>query len=263
MAEMKSLPNSQIYERHMVCKLFQNKKIQDENLDFILPGIFVDGNKRYIVYMMKRLKDKKMAITVDNMVIMQANPDENLLAFRKKHSVGKLDEGDICNIVNDVEIDAQCEGDTFEIIKKEMLLMSFARFIEDIIPEVKYYNGYLTEQSQYAVLSKLKAGTKLYDILHSRMESKKDILVSAKDYINSDDEYIRTSSHALNSFIGGFSRGYVNTIIAKSSHCKSSWTDYNIADSILKGKVGKVVKITPEEDSDVQIRRFIAMICKI
>ena len=278
MSEQKEYPNSSVYERHYIVKLFNNLKIQEECLDSTLPGIFLDGKKRYIVYLMKRLKEKKMAITVDNMVIFQANPDDSLMAFlRKQHKnvyTSKplsddelkkffLSEGDIYDIVHDVGIDAQADSGTFEIIKKEMLLMSFARFIEDMLPEIKHYNKHLSEQSQYAVISKLKAGTKLYDILHTRMESKQDVLVSAMNYINSEDEYIRTSSRVLNSFIGGFSRGYVNTIIAKSSHCKSSWTDFNIADCIINNKAEKIVKITPEEDSDVQIRRFIAMICKI
>jgi hypothetical protein len=236
--------------------------LQDECLDQTLPGIFLNPQRRLLIFLMKALREKKMAITIDNLLLLQVQPDDTLKAFMKKHNVKVLTESELIDML-DIWQHTNCSDDMFEKIKTELLLMSFARFIEDILSEMKYYNGFMTDTAQNVVISKMKAGIKLHDILYGRVQNKRDMLKSAQDYINSDDEYIRTPSQVLNSFIGGFSRGYVNTLIAKSSHCKSSWTDFCIDDMIINGKVHKIVKVTPEEDSDVQIRRHIAALCKI
>src|SRR5690606_2724424 len=108
-----------------------------------------------------------------------------------------------------------------------------------------------------------RKGLRIHQLIYNRATEKRDQFTEMRDLINNDDEYISTCSSALNSYIGGFTRGHVDTVGAKSSHCKSSWTDYNILHTILSGKVSRVDKITPEEKAGLQLRRYAAMILKM
>ena len=127
---------------------------------------------------------------------------------------------------------------------------------------MKYLNSYTRLIHQPVRLGKAREYGRFTDY-STEQEHKRDQLEEAQALINSTEEYISTSSQVLNSYIGGFTRRFVASIIAKSSHAKSSWVDYNILHSLAKGKVRKVVKITPEEDAGTQYRRYIAMIMKI
>lgn len=258
----KEYPKSHVFERAYVIKLFHNKDMLNKHLDSTLPNIFLDKRYRLIIYLMKMLKSKDINITIENMAIYCSRPDNRLNAFFRRHHIGPLSYDELHDILYEPGIDSSSK--LIDIAKKELLNRSFARFVEDAIADIKYMNSYTLEAYHPAILGKAKAITKVHDILYDNVGGNRDQLQEAKHLINSTEEYITTCSQLLNSYIGGFTRGYVDSVIAKSSHCKSSWIDYNILHTISSGKIEKrILKITPEEDAATQLRRYIATICKI
>lgn len=253
-------PKSDVYERAFIVKVFHNEELQERFLDKTLPGTFEDRKRRLIIFLMKALHENKQPISVENMMMLQTNPTDELSAFIRKHKVSLFSEGELYNMVNEIGVDSSSVF--FAEAKDEILKASFARFVEDAISDIKYWNSYNDRDYHTAILGKSKAIIRVHDIIYDRLGEKRDQMEEAKELINDQNEYIPTSSQALNSYLGGFTRGYVDAIIAKSSHGKSSWVDWNILQNIVTGKIAsKVVKVTPEEDAATQLRRYLAMIC--
>lgn len=256
----KEYPKSDVYERACILKLFHNQHLLVKYLDDIYPNVFLDRNYRLVIYLMKQLNRKKVAITIDNMVMLCVNPDEQLLAFVKRHNCKLLSYEELHDIL--YEPGYNTTDTMFEAAREEVLNRAFARFVEEVVSEIKYYNSYTRISYQPVILGKARAISKVHNLLYG-LEKDHNQLEEAKELINSNSEYVATSSQLLNSYIGGFTRKFVASVIAKSGHSKSSWIDYNILHNLSKGRIGKVVKITPEEDGATQYRRYIAMICKI
>jgi len=254
-------PHSDIFERAYLVKLFHNQSLRDKYLPETLPQVFLDRKRRLLVYLMRTLHDNSESITVDNMLMVQSRTSERLDAFMKTHKVAKLSEGEIIDILYDPTVDAR--EVFFDNCKDEILKASFTRFVDDLTSDIKYYNDMNNSKYHSYILSRAKALQKIHTIIYDRMGNKRDVYAETMEKINNPNEYIPTSSRVLNSFIGGFTRGYVATIFAKSSHGKSSWADYNILHNILANKVASVGKITPEEDASTQMTRYVAMICKL
>lgn len=258
---MADYPNSDIFERAYLVKIFHNQTLRDKYLPETLPQVFLDKKRRLAVYLMRRLHDNNEPVTVDNMLMVQSKHSENLEAFMRRHKVDKLSESDLVDMLFDPTVDAREVH--FDSCKDEILRASFTRFVEDLVTDISYYNKLNNKKYHSFILSRFKAGQKIHTLIYGRMGNKRDYYSEAMEMVNNPDEYIPTSSRVLNSYIGGFTRGYVGSVIAKSSHGKSSWVDYNILHNILSGKVASVGKITPEEDAATQLRRHIAMICKL
>jgi len=211
---------------------------------------------------MKRLKQLKTAITVDSMALYCKSEEEQLVAFCKRHKIVLPTYEQLHDILYEPGYDTSDK--LFEEAKLEITNRAFVRFVEDMIDEVKYYNSYAATHSNYKniILGKARAIWKVHNLLYNK-DVKRDQLAEAQSLINLKNEYISTSSQVLNTYIGGFTRKYVASVIAKSSHAKSSWLDYNSAHSIVNNKVKRIVKITPEEDAGTQYRRYLALFCKI
>lgn len=254
---------SDVFEAPYLVKLFHNKELQDKYLMQTLPSIFLDIKKRVIVYLMRKLYEADLNITVDNIISIQAKlkDDAQFRAFLRKHYAKPLSYDDIYDIVHDVSVSS--ETTFFDDIRKEMLSRSFSRFVTDILSDIEYNKSFWTDSHNFDIIVKMKGAIKLYDILQGRKKNNIDYFQETMDLVNGLDEYIPTSSRTLNGYIGGFTRNYPAIIAAKSSHCKSSWADYNILSNILSGAVSKVTKITPEETASTQLRRYVAMLCKI
>jgi replicative DNA helicase len=241
--------------------MFHNQSLRDKYLPETLPQVFLDKKRRLLVYLMRTLHDNNENVTIDNMLMVQSKTSERLDAFMKQHKVSKLSEGDITDMLYDPTVDSR--EVFFDNCKDEILKASFTRFVEDLTSDIKYYNDLNNAKYHSYILSRTKALQKIHTIIYNRMGNKRDVYAETKDKINNPNEYIPTSSRVLNSYIGGFTRGYIATIFAKSSHGKSSWVDYNILQNILSDKVASVGKITPEEDVSTQLTRYVAMICKL
>lgn len=258
---MKDYPNSEIYERAFLIKLYHNKKLQKDYLDTVLPSVFLDKKRRLIVYLMKRLKESKMEISISNMVLFCSNPSDHLLSFIKRNNMPLLNEGELHDVLFEPGVDASAK--LFDEAKKTVLDYSFARFVADSASEMNYYNSYYDSSYHPKILSRAKGIQTVHKILFEKENLGNSQLENTKERINSKDEYITSSSQVLNSYIGGFTRGFVDVVIGKSGHGKSTWTDYNILHTIKSGKVRKIVKITPEEPAEFSWRRYISLICRL
>lgn|GEM_PF-5537397 len=256
----KEYPNSDILERAYVVWMFHKADIREKYLKHTLPGVFLDPNKRTIIYVLQNLVELGIEITVPNMALYLQSDNEALSAFLKRHNAKRLTEEQVYDLVYDTQITS--DTSLFETAKKYLITYAFARFVEDRMNDIKYWNSYPGTYSN-AIVSACKGIIKIYDVLNGRLEIKRDQLTEAMELVNSDDEYISTSSQRLNSFIGGWTRGYVATLIAKSGHTKSSWIDYDVIQSLMTGKVKTAAIISPEESASTRWRRIIAMICKI
>lgn len=258
---MSNYPHSDVFERAYLVKLFHNQSLRDKYLPETLPQVFLDRKRRLVVYLMRKLHDEGQTVTIDNMLMIQSKHSEGLEAFMKKHKVTILSEDELRDILFDNTVDSR--EIFFDNCKDEILKASFTRFIEDILSDVKYYNDLNNAKYHSYILSKFKAGAKIHSIIYGRLGANRDVYEETMAKVNNPNEYIPTSSRVLNSYISGFTRGYVGSIIAKASQCKSSWVDHNILHNILSGKVGVVGKITPEEDTPTQLTRYLAMLCKL
>jgi len=221
-----------------------------------------------VVYFLKRLWEDEKELTVENIVLLQSHMDGALQMFIRKNFQSK--EGDekhyvlsidtIKGIIFDTGVDSSDK--LFDSALEGLKNASFKRYVEEAIKGMTYYNGYGYSEYIPKIVSYAKGILRIHDkIFDNGLTEGRDQLRETQAMINSKDEYIPTSSRNLNTFIGGWSRGFVNTVIAKSSHGKSSWTDYNIAQNLATGLINKVYKITPEEDAATQWRRYYAMIC--
>lgn len=256
----KTYPNSDLLERAYVVWMFHNKELRDKHLMSTLPGIFLDPNKRLLMFIMQSMNGADIEITIPNITMYLQSQNASITAFHKKHKTKTLNEEQITNLVMDMEITSKT--DLFDTAYSYLHTYAFARFVEDRLENMKYWNSYPGEYNA-AIIASAKAIPKIHDILKGKTGSRQSQLEETMQMVNSTEEYISTSSTELNRNIGGFTRGYVATLIAKSGHGKSSWTDYNVVHTLLKKKIASVVIISPEESSITRWRRIIAMLCDI
>ena len=256
----KNYPNSDVLERAYLVWMFHNKELRAIYLQKTLPAMFLHPSRRLLIYLMQRMEEHGMEITAPNIALYLQNNINDLKPFIRKHRVKILTESEIQDILYDMEITSNT--DLFDKAKELLLVYAFARFVDDRMKDINYYNSYAGTYES-SILAASKGILKVYDMLHGRLEIKRDQLNETKDLINSGDEYISTSSQGLNSYLGGWTKGYVATLIAKSGHTKSSWIDYDTCHSIFNKKVKSAVIISPEEIAPTRWRRIIAMVLKI
>lgn len=246
-------------ERYFILKLFQNEKVRNTYLPDILPHIFLDRKRRYVCFLMKRLYSENKVVTPDMVIVKMKDNDEANIAFKNKHFVPKVDEKEIFDMAFDETIDSS--KDLIDIVYKNLLSSAFKRFVANAIFDMEEAND---KYKHPIILAKARGIVKVYDIIYDRMDvDSRDQLLETQEFINNPEEYVRTNSRVLNTMMGGFTRGFVDTIGAKSGHTKSSWTDANALQNLLTGKVSKVLIISPEEPAPIRWRRIFASVCNI
>ena len=253
-------PDSEVYEKAFLSGLFHNKDIQDRYLMEVMPHIFLNKTRRIVVYAMQKLRDSGMEISIDSVYMYITNGDETITAFIKKNLISKdaVTYEAIYDLIYDFTVTNPKE--IIETVRGTLYDYAFTRYVTDKINEMKDLNTFDGARAK-EVMAIARSIPKVYEMINRKKIISRDQLEEAKVLINSRDEYIPTCSDALNMYIGGFTRQYVAAIIAKSSHCKSTWSDFNAIYSIGAGRVGGVDIITPEETAPARWRRIIAMIC--
>ena len=256
----KEYPNSDVLERAYLVWMFHNPELRAKYLDKTLPSIFLNPQRRLLIFVMQKMTEENIDITVPNMALYIQNANEAVKNFMKRHKVKIMSEAEIQDTFHDMEITANIS--LFDMAKDYLLVYAFARFVEDKTTEIKWMNSYPGDYES-GIVASCRGVIKVYDVLHGRLQSKRDQLAEAMESINSDNEYVSTSSQVLNAHIGGWTRGYVGAVIAKSSHGKSTWTDYDTVHSLLSNKIGSAAIISPEESASTRWRRIICGVFKI
>jgi replicative DNA helicase len=257
----KEYPNDDIYERAYIIWMFHRPELRERYLELTLPSIFLNPERRLMIYAMKTLMERSIEITVPNLAMYISSDDPKLVMFLKRHRARRLNEVEISNIIYDTEINTN-NLQFFEHVKEYIINYAFARYVEDRMNDINYYNSY-PGQHNLNIINSCKSVIRIYDVLNGRLKIERDQLKEAMELINSSDEYIPTCSPKLNLLIGGWTRGYISTLIAKSGHNKSTWIDFDAIYSLGSKRVSSVSVITPEESASTRLRRLIAQFHKI
>lgn len=209
---------------------------------------------------MKVLNGQNEIITPDMVIMKISQPDIIIENFKQKHFIGDIPASEVYDMAFDSTVNSS--NAMVDVTYKQLLSSAFTRFVSDAVFDMDEANR---QYNQNKVLAKAKGIIKVNEIIYNKITNsgKTDQLENAREFINNPDEYIRTMSQALNTIMGGFTRRYVDTIGAKSGHCKSSFTDANAVQNLLSGKIQQVTIISPEESADLRWRRVFASVCKI
>lgn len=258
---MGQIKNYNVVEKTFLVKLFYNEKVRNEYLGNILPQIFYNPAVRLAIYVIKTLFERKVIITMETITTFLEGTDDKLLTFKRKFNLFNVKTTDIIDILSDVELDSS--GYMVDNLYEMLISSAFARFVDTATIDMIYWNGFQSKEYENRILARAKGIVTVHNILRRIGRKQRNQLQETLELVNSPEEYISTSSTVLNSYIGGFSRGYISVIIGKSSHTKSTWTDYNSVHTILTKKADRIDIITPEESAATRWRRVIAMVMKI
>lgn len=224
-------------------KLFLRRVIFNGSpiIDQLLPGMFTLPECQALVYMVKLLKENKIKITKNNVLTLYVKERTRINSFFKKRWI-KPELNSILEIVDDSiperPSDEESLKEFFNMIKEN----TFQRFVDGRIEDIKKLNE--ISGKSWEIIAMAKSILKVYDILNNVIIEKDWITESAKE-INAQ-RTIPTFSKLINRYIFGWSRGYPNAIMARSSHGKSTFITNEVKYQIENGL--KVYIISPEEN---------------
>jgi replicative DNA helicase len=242
-----------IYEKSVLIKLFHNKELQEKYLSDLLPAIFQDKKRKAIAFIMKKLNENKVPITVHNIVIVQRTPP--VIAFLRKEAISVLTEDEVANEVFDMEVNATPVF--FEEAFKELFDLAFFSFCSESIGEMGRDLEYRRLKS---LLARAKAIPKVYDILYSRkLKEYTDPIDNAVSNINKGSAYQKFWSGKLNGVLGGWSKGWIGAVIGKPSHGKSTFMTYDSLQKIKRQMLDSILVISPEESPESFYTRVFAV----
>ncbi len=251
----KLLEEQEMYESHVVAKLFHNKELH-YYLSDILPELFGNMDRRITIFTMKNLFLKGKEITIENIIIGQGAPE--VKAFIRKCKVEKLRLPSLHDMVYSIGINTKSE--MFEDAYKEIHNIAFARYTQNLIKDITFDLGY---RDAKGILNRAKALTRVYSIIYgSKVKDRRDQIGDAAQEINSDSPYIRTFSPGLNIGLGGISRGFAATLLGKPSHGKSTIATYDLFYKIDHNLIERGDVVGVEESPTVFWRRAFAHVCK-
>lgn len=246
-----------IYEESVLIKLYHNKSLQEEYLIDLLPGVF--DYWRVLAFIMIQLHKKEVRITIKNILVMQKH--KIVVDYAIRHNTLPYDNKQLEELLTERYTDTSTSlfKEAYDTIHDE----AFFKFVVTANEEFTYEVAYKSKQP---ILNRAKAIIKLHNILFDRkVKQRKDRLREAINSINQQQSFVPTFSAKLNNIIGGFSKGFVASVIARPSHGKTTFMSWSALDMLYKDIDGKkrVDIISAEEPSDVFWRRIISTFFKI
>ncbi len=242
---------SEIYEKAVLVKLFHNSELREKYLPDLILGLFYDRDRRILAFIMKELFERKLLISVENLVIAQNN--RIVKAFAAKHKIPlPLSEDKISNIVFDVGVDGS--PNLFEDAYHNLHDEAFAYYVENSITDFTYDLGY---KNRSGIIAKAKAIQKVHDIIFSsKLKQRVNQIDSAFEEVNKGSGYLRMSSNKITSLVGGWSKGFVGSAIGRPSHNKSTWFTYDSTWQVNHNGLPEVHVIGSEETPTAFWRRI-------
>ncbi len=220
-------------------------------LDKILPGVFTEPAVQVLCWIAKTLKQSNIRVTYNNVTLFFIKEKYRIKRFMQKMKVAPSLE-EIVNIINPDIIEPQYETspefleEVFESIKED----TFRRFAEQRAEDIKRLSE--IPGKSYEIIANAKAITKLHEIFSS-IKIEEDWITKSAVALNSV-RIIPTAFKDINHYIFGWSRGYPNAILARSSHGKSTFITNEIKYQLSKGL--KVALISVEENPETVWQRF-------
>jgi len=245
-----------IYEKAVILKLLHNEKLRKKYLPEVLPYLWSKPEDRVFVFMMKRLYDKNYELSMQNLEVVLTTPEVKL--FMKRMGA-VLDRMDLASYWHDDSIkpDAELFKEAFE----ELHDIAFSRYVEKAKEDFTYDLGY---SDRYRILARARSIIRLYNVIYKhKLSTPQNDLDAAVSYINNRDELIPTFSPVLNGLMGGWERGFANTLLARSGHTKSTIMTFDSVFKAVHKQVDCVHAILIEEQPPVFWRRVIAILLKI
>jgi len=247
---------TEIYEKAVILKLLHNKDLQEKYLPDVLPYLWSRPEDRVFVYAMKYLESHDIPITMQNLQVSLTIKEIKLFTARMK---AVIDGMDLASYWHDDSI--KPDNDLFDEAYEELHDIAFGRYVEVAREDFTYEAGYM---NRHHILARAKSILKLYQVIYKH-KFKKPIndIDAAVAYINDRDELIPTFSPKLNGLMGGWTRGFANTILARSGHTKSTIMTYDSVYKAVHQQVDCVNVILIEEPPPIFWRRVFAMLLKI
>lgn len=214
-------------------------------LDKLLPGVFTNPAVQVLCWIAKILKQNNIKITYNNVSLFYIKEKYRINKFLKKLKV-KPSMEEVVNIIRPDIIEPAYESsqefleEVFENIKED----TFRRFALERADEIKRLTEY--PGKVYEILANAKSLLKLHEIFSS-IKIEEDWITKSANALNTV-RIIPTAFKDINQYIFGWSRGYPNAILARSSHGKSTFISNEIRYQITQGL--KVALISVEENQE-------------
>lgn len=249
-------PKAEIYEKAVILKLLHNKDLQKKYLPKVLPYLWSKPEDRVFVYIMKYLNDKEIPINVNNLEISLTVREVKLFIRRMKAIVDNMD---LAYYWHDDTI--KPDNDLFQEAYEELHDIAFARYVDKAKEDFEYELGYM---KRHHILARAKSIIKLHEVIYRRkFDTASNSIDAAVDYINNKEELIPLFSPVLNGLMGGFTRGFANTILGRSGHTKSTLMTFDSVNKAIHKSVDAINIILVEEQPAVFWRRVFAILLTI
>jgi len=245
-----------IYEKAVILKLLHNKELQKQYLPEVLPYLWSQPEDRVFVYIMKYLKDHSIPITINNLQVALTIKEVKLFMNRMEAVVDGMD---LASYWHDDTI--KPSADLFQEAYEELHDIAFSRYVEKTKEDFTFDLGY---NKRHYIIARAKSIIKLHEVIyrHKFIKPTNDI-DTAVDFINTRDELIPTFSPKLNGLMGGWTRGFANTVLGRAGHTKSTMMTFDSVHKAVYEVVDGVHAILIEEQPPVFWRRVIAILLKI
>lgn len=244
------LPN--IEERFL--RRLLNTPSKHHLLEIILPGIFSQTINRLIIFIMKQMYAKRIPLTLNN-ILQYYIQSKEVRSFRYKYKIPMYSQDDLTSHLDVKE--PVIPDDLFDSSYLTVIEIGFRRFTYLKMKEMAYHLKYVNHNLEIASLAKSIYG--LEQILRrnkvNSQRAGKGGIRKALNKINEVEGIIPSFSKAINNLTMGWSRGYPNALLARSSHGKSTFIFNEIQHKIKHNIVNKIALISPEEDDVTFWRR--------
>lgn len=208
---------------------------------------------------MKQLYIKKIPISEEN-ILLYFVKEKDVRAFRWKHKIPVVTQEEILEVTDIMSLGKEDSQDFFNDIYDSLADVAFRRFVYNNVKDILYHIGFVNHQIEIANIA--KAIAMLYPILRrSKIKTKRSStngIKTAAININQAETTIPTFSKEINKYTMGWSRGYPNALLARSSHGKSTFIFNEIRHKVTHNIVGKIAVISPEENDTTFWRRAFA-----
>lgn len=249
-----------VVERGIIIKLFYNKELHPY-LEDLLPGIFTNSLLRGLAYAMKSIYLNQGVLNIDSLS-MFVNTSNEMRQYEKRKKIETVTGNDVSYVFVEEAMGLDTSPKRFKEGYEHLLEKAFRLFSARMADEIKYCTEKFGQEANikaYAHAINLQ-----YDMLYKRkFKVYEDQIAIAAHKINQAGNFIPTFSSALNANILGFSRGYPDSLLARSQHCKSTFIS-NQSRFLIKKKVASEVTIISTEElvSDFWQRMY-ALECKL
>lgn len=232
-------------------------------IKYMLPGFYSTPTTKYICHAMKRLQERGIKITKHNITLFLAK-EVDVSIFKRKLKLPVVDVFDVERVLNEQQMSEFSEDDIDFVLEngyEDIAELAFKRFVKERISEIAFQLQYTDVGASISATA--NSITRMFYLtsahkMKSKMAKRVSGISKAKAFINNANTVIPTFSTGINKYIRGWTRGYPNTLMARSGHGKSSFISNECRHKVEKSIVDKVAVISVEEGEELFWQRMFA-----